>query len=67
MGEQYVGIDLHGRRSVIVRMTPVGEVLQTVRVDNDPVALSLELARPGLTPRSCSRRPTAGTGPPTCS
>jgi hypothetical protein len=25
MGEQYVGIDLHRRRSVIVRMTPAGE------------------------------------------
>jgi hypothetical protein len=48
MGEQYVGIDLHRRRSVIVRMTPAGEVLQTVRVDNDPVALSLELAKAGL-------------------
>jgi hypothetical protein len=29
MGEPYVGIDLHRRRSVIVRMTPAGEVLQT--------------------------------------
>ena len=43
MGEQYVGIDLHRRRSVIVRMTGEGEVLETVRVDNDPVALSLEV------------------------
>jgi transposase len=50
MGEQYVGIDLHRRRSVIVRMTPEGEVLQTVRVDNDPVALSLELAKAGPDP-----------------
>jgi hypothetical protein len=66
MGEQYVGIDLHRRRSVIVRMTPDGEVLETVRVDNDPVALSLELAKAGPTPRSCWRPPTAGTGPPTC-
>jgi hypothetical protein len=45
MAEQYVGIDLHRRRSVIVRMTPDGEVLETVRIDNDPVALSLELAK----------------------
>jgi hypothetical protein len=66
MGEQYVGIDLHRRRSVIVRMMPDGEVLETVRVDNDPVALSLELAKAGPTPRSCWRPPTAGTGPPTC-
>jgi hypothetical protein len=50
MAEQYVGIDLYRRRSVIVRMTPAGEVLQTVRVDNDPVALSLELAKAGPDP-----------------
>jgi hypothetical protein len=50
MGEQYVGIDLHRRRSVIVRMTGGGEVLETIRVDNDPVALSLELAKAGPDP-----------------
>src|SRR5512132_3691021 len=50
MGEQYVGIDLHRRRSVIVRMTGQGEVLETVRIDNDPVALSLELAKAGPDP-----------------
>jgi transposase len=50
MAEQYVGIDLHRRRSVIVRMTPAGEVLEAVRVDNDPVALSLELAKAGPDP-----------------
>jgi transposase len=50
MGEQYVGIDLHRRRSVIARMTPEGEVLEMVRVDNDPVALSLELAKAGPDP-----------------
>jgi transposase len=50
MGEQYVGIDLHRRRSVVVRMTPDGEVLETVRVDNDPVALSLALAKAGPDP-----------------
>jgi hypothetical protein len=35
-GRQYVGIDLHRRRSVIVRMTPDGEQLGWVRIDNDP-------------------------------
>jgi hypothetical protein len=50
MGEQYVGIDLHRRRSVIVRMTGEGEVLEIVRVANDPVALSLELAKAGPDP-----------------
>jgi len=47
---QYVGIDLHRRRSVIVRMTEDGEVLDTVRIDNDPVALSVELAKAGPDP-----------------
>jgi transposase len=49
-GRQYVGIDLHRRRSVIVRMTPEGEQLGCVRVDNDPVALGLELAKAGPDP-----------------
>ncbi len=47
---QYVGIDLHRRRSVIVRMTEDGEVLETVWIVNDPVALSLELAKAGPGP-----------------
>lgn len=50
MQRQYVGIDLHRRRSVIVRMTEDGEVLETVRIVNDPVALSLELAKAGPDP-----------------
>lgn len=33
----YVGIDLHRRRSVIVTMDEDGNVLDTVRVDNDPL------------------------------
>ena len=49
-GRQYVGIDLHRRRSVIVRMTPAGEQLDWVRLDNDPVALGLELAKAGPDP-----------------
>jgi transposase len=47
---QYVGIDLHRRRSVIVRMTPEGEKLETVRIENDPVALALEMAKAGPDP-----------------
>jgi transposase len=40
-GRQYVGVDLHRRRSVIVRMTPEGERLgAAVRIDNDPFALA---------------------------
>ena len=49
-GRQYVGVDLHRRRSVIVRMTPDGEHLGWVRIDNDPVALGLELAKAGPAP-----------------
>src|SRR5437763_14415640 len=51
-GRQYVGIDLHRRRSVIVRMTPEGQQLGWSRIDNDPVALGLELAKAGPDPEA---------------
>jgi hypothetical protein len=66
MGEPDVGIDLHRRRSVIVPMTGEGAVLERVRVDNDPVALSLELAKAGPDPRWSWRPPMVGTGPLIC-
>ena len=47
---EYVGIDLHRRRSVIVRRNEAGETLDTVRIDNDPVVLSAELAKAGEHP-----------------
>ncbi len=47
---EYVGIDLHRRRSVIVRRYQAGETLDTVRIDNDPVALAAELAKAGEHP-----------------
>lgn len=47
---QFVGIDLHRRRSVIVRQTEAGEQLSAVRIVNDPVALGLELAEAGPDP-----------------
>jgi transposase len=50
MASQYVGIDLHRRRSVIVRQTPDGQVVDTVRIDNDPVALSCAIAKAGPNP-----------------
>src|SRR5436309_14565781 len=50
-GRQIVGIDLHRRRSVIVRMTEAGERLAAVRIDNDPVALGLEIAKAGRDPQ----------------
>ena len=45
--KQYVGIDLHRRRSVIVRRTEAGETLNTVRIDNDTAALAAEVAKAG--------------------
>jgi transposase len=48
--QQYVGIDLHRRRSVIVRMNDAGEVLGVSRIDNDPVALSMAVAEAGPDP-----------------
>ena len=50
-GRQYVGIDLHRRRSVIVRMTPEGERLgPAVRIDNDPFELAQLVASWGVDP-----------------
>jgi hypothetical protein len=49
-GKQVVGIDLHRRRTVIVRMTQAGELLETVRIDNDPLALGSEIAKAGEHP-----------------
>ena len=34
-GRPYVGMDLHRRRSVLVRMSETGEHLETVRILND--------------------------------
>ncbi len=48
--KQYVGIDLHRKRSVIVRRTEAGETLETVRIDNDPLTLADELAKAGEHP-----------------
>ncbi len=49
-GRQYVGIDLHRRRSVIVRITESGQRLETVRIVNDPERLAAVLARAGEAP-----------------
>jgi transposase len=49
-GQQFVGIDLHRRRSVIVRTTAAGEVLETARIVNDADRLSSVLARAGECP-----------------
>jgi transposase len=47
---EYVGIDLHRRRSVIVRMNDSGEVIDTVRVNNDPLEFALAVAAAGPDP-----------------
>lgn len=49
-GQQFVGIDLHRRRSVIVRMTDAGEVLESVRIVNDVDRLDAVMARAGVDP-----------------
>ena len=49
-GQQYVGIDLHRRRSVIVRTTAAGEVLECARIINDVESLAAVMARAGQSP-----------------
>ena len=40
MAGEYVGIDFHRRRSVVVRIGPRGRRLSVVRIDNSPSALA---------------------------
>src|SRR3954463_2744754 len=49
-GRQIVGMDLHRRRSVLVRMTEAGERLETVRIVNDPDRLAAVMTRAGEAP-----------------
>ncbi len=49
-GRQYVGMDLHRRRSVLVRMTEAGDRLETVRIVNDPERLAAVMSRAGEAP-----------------
>ena len=50
MDRQYVGIDFHRRRSVIVRKYAAGEKLSSVRVPNDPLAIAAVVADAGPEP-----------------
>lgn len=50
-GQQFVGIDLHRRRSVIVRTTELGETLEAVRINNDLDSLASVMARAGEAPQ----------------
>jgi Transposase len=47
---QYVGIDFHRRRSVIVRKNAAGQKLSSVRVPNDPLAIAAVVADAGPEP-----------------
>jgi transposase len=50
VGQQFVGIDLHRRRSVVVRTTAAGEVLEAVQIVNDVDRLTNVIARAGQCP-----------------
>ena len=50
-GPQVVGMDLHRRRSVLVRMTADGRKLATARIDNTAAALAAEMVKAGPSPR----------------
>jgi transposase len=49
-GRQIVGMDLHRRRSVLVRMTAEGVRLGKARITNSPAALRAEIAKAGQRP-----------------
>lgn len=49
-GKQFVGIDLHRRRSVLVRTTSDGDALETARIVNDVDRLADVIARAGESP-----------------
>jgi transposase len=49
-GRQFVGIDLHRRRSVLLRMNEAGEPLECLRILNDPGALTAAMAAAGEHP-----------------
>ena len=49
-GKQIVGMDLHRRRSVLVRMTETGQHLETVRISNDREYLRQVMTRAGEAP-----------------
>jgi hypothetical protein len=49
-GQQFVGVDLHRRRTVLVRTTDAGEVLESVWIPNDVESLNRVLSRAGTDP-----------------
>jgi transposase len=50
-GREVVGMDLHRRRSVLVRMSGDGRKLETARITNSPAELRRQIARAGEHPR----------------
>ena len=50
-GPQIVGMDLHRRRSVLVRMSEDGQKLATARITNSPARLAAEIRRAGPQPQ----------------
>jgi len=50
VGQQFVGIDLHRRRSVVVRTDAAGQVLESVRIVNDADRLVEVIGRAGEGP-----------------
>jgi transposase len=48
--QQFVGIDLHRARSVIVRTTDGGDVLEAAQIPNTPLALAQVMTRAGEHP-----------------
>jgi transposase len=50
VNREYVGIDLHRRRSVIIRKNADGELLSKVHIDNDPLAMMEAVAAAGPEP-----------------
>jgi hypothetical protein len=50
MDRQYVGIDFHRRRSVVVRLSGAREKLSSVRILNDPLAIAEAVAEAGADP-----------------
>src|SRR3954447_11724894 len=66
-GRQVVGMDLHRRRSVLVRMTEDGRKLETVRITSSPAELRKVIARAGENPRVVVEATYGWYWPPTCS
>jgi hypothetical protein len=60
---QFVGIDLHRRRSAIVRKDSDGKVVDCRRIDNQPLALASALREAVPDAEIVMRRAAAGTGP----